>query len=211
MSDRTRTGPITGVTSIPPATDDLPPTRTVAGVGQVVLEVLRVNGETSPEYFHVEIENVASIVPVASFFEQRLIEQLHKNPDALKVINRRRFEELVAELWDGFGYEVELTKQTRDHGIDVIAIKRREVDVRFLIQCKRPDPQHPVGVGAVRELHSVKTSEHATKGILATTTRFTPDAKNFVERFPWELELKDFEDIKEWIAHYLREKGKLGS
>ena len=211
MSYGTRTGPITSATSIPPATE-LPPLRTVARVGQLVVEVLRANGPETPlDDFHVEIENVASVVPVASFFEQRLIEQLHKNPDALKVINRRRFEELVAELWDGFGYEVELTKQTRDHGIDVIAIKRREVDVRFLIQCKRPDPQHPVGVGAVRELHSVKTSEHATKGILATTTRFTPDAKSFVERFPWELELKDFEDITEWIAHYLREKGKLGS
>jgi HJR/Mrr/RecB family endonuclease len=183
----------------------------VARVGQVVVEVLRANGPETPlDDFHVEIEN-APIVPIASFVEQRLIEQLHKNPEALKVINRRRFEELVAELWDGFGYEVELTKQTRDRGMDVIAIKRREVAVRFLIQCKRPDPTNPVRVGAVRELHSVKTSEHATKGILATTTYFTRDAKILFEQHPWELERKDFEDIKEWIAQYLRMKGKLGS
>jgi hypothetical protein len=207
----TRTAPITGVASIPPSTV-LPPLRTVAQVGQLVVEVLRANGPEVPlGDFHVEIENAASIVPVVCFVEQGLIEQLHKNPDALKVIKRRRFEEIVAELWDGFGYEVELTKQTRDGGIDVIAIKRREVDVRFLIQCKRPDPQNPVHLDAVRELHSVKTSEHATKGILATTTRLTRDAKNFVERFPWELELRDFEAIKEWVAQYLRLKGKLGS
>lgn len=167
--------------------------------------------ELQAEFNLDAVGNEKPIIEVVSFVEQALIEQLHKNPDALKVINRRRFEEIVAELWDGFGYEVELTKQTRDGGVDVIAIKRREVDVKFMIQCKRPDPGNPVQLWAVRELHSVKISEGATKGIIATTTHFTRDAKLFVAKHPWELEARDFEAIKKWIAQYLRLKGKLGS
>jgi restriction endonuclease Mrr len=215
----TRTAPTIATTSIPPSTDPSP-LRTVAQVGQVVREVLRANGnitadlleplEDSPNDFHVEIENASSIIPVVSFVEQELIEQLHRNPSLLKSIDRRRLEEIVAEIFDGLGYAVELTKRTRDGGKDVIAIKRAEVNVRFLIDCKRPDPGNPVRLGAVRELHSVKVSEGATKGILATTTYFTRDAKIFIEQHPWELEGRDFEAIREWVAQYLRSKGKLG-
>jgi len=154
------------------------------------------------------VSNEKPIIQVVSFVEQRLIEELHKHPDLFKDMDRRRFEEIVAELFDGFGYAVELTKRTRDGGKDVIAIKRAEVDVRFLISCKRTDPGNPVRVGAVRELHSVKESERATKGIIATTTHFTQDARLLVEKHQWELELRDFEAVKEWVAAYLRIKGK---
>jgi restriction system protein len=121
-------------------------------------------------------------------------------------MNRRRFEHLVAELFNGFGYEVELTKQTRDGGKDIIAVKRAELDLRFLIECKRPDPGDPIGVSTVRELYGVKVDDGATKAILATTTHFTPDAVVFSERNKWELELKDYDAIKEWITKYLGEK-----
>jgi HJR/Mrr/RecB family endonuclease len=44
-------------------------------------------------------------------------------------LNRRLFEEFVAELFHEFGYEVELTKRTRDGGRDVIAIREAEAAV----------------------------------------------------------------------------------
>ncbi|MDP3589782.1 MAG: restriction endonuclease [Methylobacter sp.] len=144
-----------------------------------------------------------SIIEVASFVDRALLERLRQFPDDLRVIDRRKFEQLVAELFSGFGYEVELTQRTRDGGKDIIAIKRHEVDVRFLIECKRPDPGNPIRVGTVRELYGVKIDDGATKAILATTTYFTPDAKLFSEKHQWELELKDFEAIKGWIEHYL--------
>lgn len=144
-----------------------------------------------------------SIIQIVSFVDRALIERLQQYPDDLRVIDRRRFEQLVAELFSGFGYEVELTQRTRDGGKDIIAIKRNEVDVRFLIECKRPDPDNPVSVSTVRELYGVKVDDGASKAILATTTYFSPDAKRFAEKHRWELELKDFEAIKGWIAKYL--------
>jgi restriction endonuclease Mrr len=149
-----------------------------------------------------------SIIQVASFVDRALIERFAKYPDDVRLIDRRRFEELVAELFAGFGYETELTQRTRDGGKDIIAIRRREVDLRFLIECKRPDPGNPVGVRPVRELLGVKVDDGATKAILATTTYFTPDAKLFSERHRWELELKDFEAVKAWIAQYLCSRGR---
>lgn len=147
-----------------------------------------------------------SIIQVASLVNEGLVNHLYNNPEGLRDIDRRLFEELVAELFSGFGYDVELTRRTRDGGKDIVAVKNREVAVKFLIECKRPEPGNPVRVSAVRELHSVKVSEGATKAILATTTHFTRDAKLFFEKHRWELEPKDFDAIRQWMSTYLHGK-----
>lgn len=150
-----------------------------------------------------------SIIQVASLVGEGLIKHWHDNPDGLRLIDRRMFEELVAELFSGFGYEVELTRRTRDGGKDIVAVRSREVAVKFLIECKRPDPGNAVGVKAVRELHSVKVTEKATKAILATTTHFSRDAKLLFEQHRWELEPRDYGAIMEWMSSYLSLKGQL--
>jgi restriction endonuclease Mrr len=147
-----------------------------------------------------------SIIQVASFIDRALIARLQQYPEDLRIIDRRKFEQLVAELFAGFGYEIELTQRTRDGGKDIIAIKRREVDIKFLIECKRPDPGNPVGVSTVRELYGVKIDDGASKAILATTTYFSHDAKLFSDKHQWELELKDFDAIRVWIGEYMKSR-----
>lgn len=146
-----------------------------------------------------------SILQVATLVDRALIERLRLHPEDLRSIDRRLFEQLIAELFSGFGYEVELTQRTRDGGKDIVAVKRSEVDVRFLIECKRPDPGNPIGVSTVRELYGVKVDDGASKAILATTTYFTPDARRFSNKHVWELELRDYEAIRQWISKYLGE------
>jgi restriction endonuclease Mrr len=146
------------------------------------------------------------ILEVVSLFDRELIRQLSQEPNQLRTIGRRDFERLVAELFSGFGYEVELTQRTRDGGKDIVAIRRCEVETRFLVECKRPDPGNVIGVSTVRELYGVKSDEGASKAILATTTYFSPDARQFSERHKWELELRDFEAIHSWIRQYLQIK-----
>jgi restriction endonuclease Mrr len=162
--------------------------------------------------FDVEKEiDGKTIIQYSNLVSEKLIEFFHKNPIELKRINRRLFEELVAELFNGFGYKVELTKQTRDGGKDIIAIKRTEVEVKYLIECKRPDPGGYVGVAPVRELYGVKVSEGATKAILATTAYFSPTAKILFNKHKWELEPRDYDDLKEWLRLYLKIIGKSAS
>jgi len=145
-----------------------------------------------------------SIVQITEDVTRNMIEEFNKNPELLRSLHPRTFEELVAELYRGFGYEVELTKKTRDGGIDIIAIKRAEVNVKYLVECKRPQPGNYVSISSVRELYGVKVDNAATKGILATTERFSPDALNFFDKHKWELEPRDYFGIKEWIEAYLK-------
>jgi hypothetical protein len=148
-----------------------------------------------------------TILEVTNGVGRALVDRLSKHPDELRTMDRRLFEEFVAELFHGFGYEVELTKRTRDGGRDVIAIKDAEAAVRYLIECKRPDPGKPLGIGAVRNLYGVLKDEQATKGILATTAFFTREARLFFDRHKWELEPKDYDGLLKWIKMYTKQKG----
>ncbi len=114
----------------------------------------------------------------------------------------------MAELFDGFGYSVELTARTRDGGRDIIAIGLKDqIHTKYLIECKRPDPGHPIGVGFVRQLLGVVEDERATKGLLVATTYFSSDARALEERNEWRLELKDYEQVLDWIAQCVQLKG----
>ena len=119
----------------------------------------------------------SAIITTAKNVERDLIHELSKHPELLKTIDRRVYEKLVAELFNGFGYDVELLQQTRDGGKDIVAVKSIDsIDLRYLIECKRPDPGNKVSVSTVRELLGVKSDDPASKAILATTTEFTRDA-----------------------------------
>jgi HJR/Mrr/RecB family endonuclease len=138
---------------------------------------------------------------------RRLLD-LHRQPEHLRTIDRRQFEELVAELFDGFGYAVELTAMTRDGGRDIVAVSARDqLRVKYLIECKRPDPGNHFGVGVVRQLLGVVEDERATKGIVVTTTYFSPEARALEMRNEWRLELKEHDQVIDWIGQYVASKG----
>jgi len=148
--------------------------------------------------FDGELLYYPDIIPVTLNFG-RILSETRSNPGALFHLNSRQFEELVAEIWKRFGYVVELTSRARDGGRDVIAVKESEANLRFLIECKRYDHLNRVGVGIVRQLYGVKEDEQATKAILATTSSFTKNAKEFFSRHVWELEARDYDGVVDWI------------
>jgi HJR/Mrr/RecB family endonuclease len=126
-----------------------------------------------------------------------------RNPDEMLRLTPRQFEELIAEVFRGFGYWVELTAQTRDGGRDIVAVRSDHgVLSKLLIECKRFSRKRPVGLSYVHELYAVKTFEHATKAILATTSYFTKDARHLERQYIYELELKDYQAVAEWTKQY---------
>jgi hypothetical protein len=42
---------------------------------------------------------------------------------------------------------------------------------------------------------------------MAATTRFTKGARQFEDKHLWELELKDYNAVLEWIAQYRKNVG----
>jgi CheY-like chemotaxis protein len=153
--------------------------------------------------FSGQLEISPAIVTVCNNVSN-ILDSIVRNPMDLLSMSPRQFEEFVAGIWEGFGYQVELTARTRDQGRDVIAIRNAEARLRFLIECKRYSPDNKVGIGIVRSLYGVVRDENATKGILATTSTFTKDAKKFIDRHIWELEGYDFQNILNWLKKIRR-------
>ncbi|MEQ1654678.1 MAG: restriction endonuclease, partial [Nitrospira sp.] len=90
-----------------------------------------------------------------------------------------------------------------DGGKDIVAI-RSDLGIRskYIIECKRYAPNKPVGVALVRGLYGAQTQMGANKAVLATTSRFTTEARSFAETLnttKWAMDLKDFRDICEWV------------
>ena len=170
-------------------------------------QFIKVNKTDSIIQFQLdEFTNKKPLLLITDEVNEKLINYFSSHPNELKTINRRLFEEIVAELFWGFGYQVELTQKTRDGGRDIIAIKNAETIDKYLIECKRPDVGNIIGIKPVRELFGVKQDEKATKAILATTSYFSKDAHQFFERNKWELEPKDFDGIMNWINQYKKIK-----
>jgi len=145
----------------------------------------------------VEIPKV--IINVNEF----LAERVALKPELLRQMSPRRFEEFIAEIFDHFGYEVEVTSATRDGGRDLIAISRRHgILSKTLVECKRYVPPNKVGVGHVRQLLGTKTAEVATRGVIVTTSYFSREARKLEEQNKYVISLQDFDAISSWARGY---------
>ena len=84
---------------------------------------------------------------------------------------------------------------------DVLAIRSVSgVAIQLLVQAKKFAPNRAVGVSAIRELYAVKQRKHASKAMLATTSYVSDVARReFYDVIPWELELKEYDDLVAWL------------
>ena len=128
-----------------------------------------------------------------------------RDPGALYRVHPREFEQLVAHIFQRHGFTVELTKQTRDGGRDIIALKTDSlgIPIRLLVECKRHARTNKVGVQVVRALYGVHVHDGANKSIIVTTSSYTKAARDFVnqrEATKQQIGLFDFEDLKRWLS-----------
>jgi restriction system protein len=132
-----------------------------------------------------------------------LIEQLKQKPEDLYKITSRQFEEVIADLLTGMGFDVELTPETRDGGKDILAYMETPIGkVLTLVEAKQYNKNRPVGVSLVRSLFGTLVDHQATSGLLVTTSRFAKPAKQFQERHKYQLELKEYGDVVSWLMKH---------
>lgn len=100
----------------------------------------------------------------------------------------QQFERLIADLYEKMGYQVRLTPQTRDRGIDIFAKRVNESGTESLaIQCKHY-PKGAVGVEHARSLYGVIQDQPSiTKGVLVTSGEFSKECKDFAKGKRLEL------------------------
>ncbi len=121
----------------------------------------------------------------------------------LTKVSPTEFEELVANIFRRLGFRTNMTKQTGDGGVDIEARYDGEIfKGTYLIQCKHW--QKNVGEPPLRDLYGVVQDRNALKGILVTSSGFSPKAKEFTRGKNIDLidgdtlaKLSEIEDLKE--------------
>jgi DNA polymerase III epsilon subunit len=133
--------------------------------------------------------------------ETELFAYLRRNPAFVRELTPRRFEELVAAIFRNNGFDVELTPQSRDGGVDIIAVQHSTFtgDLIHFIECKRYQPSRKVGIGVVQRLLGTVAQRHATKGIVVTTSSFSRDAIQAANDTRHVMTLNDYETIVAWL------------
>jgi hypothetical protein len=135
---------------------------------------------------------------------QKIIFDVYRDNSILYKITPFEFEKVIAELLKFQGFKVELTKQTRDGGFDIIAL--RYIDnhnpLKFLVECKRFAENNKIGVEIIRSFKEVIQSENANRGLIVTTSYFTSDAQKKQREVPYLLDFKDKDDVMNWVKDY---------
>ena len=162
-----------------------------------------------------EIEYKREIYTNEDLFElyesiSELVYSLKCQPEFTEKLDPRQFEEVVAEIFRDQGFEVELTKRTRDGGKDIIALSKDKLGftTKYIIECKHYSEKNKVGVDVVRGLYGVKNSRSGGNiGIIVTTSTFTSDARKFVKNetsTDFDLSLADRDQLLGWLENYRR-------
>lgn len=153
--------------------------------------------------------NRAEIVYVVEYLDPRIYEAITNNPELMRTLHWRTFEKLLADILSRLGYEIELQRGTKDGGIDIFAIKRIGAfgEQRYLLQAKRWASR--VSLAPVRELLFLHRHHQVTKSCLATTSEFTQGAWKLAREYRWQLELRDYNGLREWIEMIEREKRRV--
>lgn len=155
---------------------------------------------------------ITAVKPKLITVNEQILERLRKRPQDIHQIGHRKFEELIAELLQDMNFDVHLTQSTRDEGRDVLAYLNSPIGrYLILVEAKKYRPDRKVGVQLVRTLYGTFMHEQANGAMLVTTSDFSPDARKFEAKHHWQLGLRNYSNLVEWIDNYKKPKPKGGN
>lgn len=132
-----------------------------------------------------------------------LLKRLKNDPELIRNLSPRQFEEIVADLLQDMGYHVELTPASRDGGLDMYAARKDGLGkFLYLVECKRFIPPTKVQVGIVRSLYGVLNEKRANAGAIVTTSFFTSGAMEFQKKIEHQMKLHDYVELQRWISDF---------
>jgi restriction endonuclease Mrr len=107
----------------------------------------------------------------------RLAKIIAENPLALYSIEWRELEKIMAEVFSGIGFEVELTPPSKDKGRDIILnLKLNDGERSYLVELKHWLSESKVGGKPVRQFVNVVVNESRSGGIFLSTLGYTKNA-----------------------------------
>lgn len=121
----------------------------------------------------------------------------------LSELEWRQFEELIGHLLESDGWSVEVTRGSRDGGIDVIATIEDQTlgSLRSIWQAKKYAPTNKVRLCEVRELSGVLARDNATKAVMVTTSRLTRGAIEWIKQEHYRMGYMEGDRIADWVRN----------
>ena len=109
----------------------------------------------------------------------------------------QEFETLVGSLYSDEGYEIEVTADTNDEGVDVWARSPRET---VAIQVKQNSQGNTVGRRVLQQLASTIAKGSADRVVVVTSAEFADTAVEYATEFGPEMNLIDGEDLVQKLS-----------
>ncbi len=120
-----------------------------------------------------------------------------KNPQRMKELHWREFEQLLASIFIEQGYKTKLNKGRDDEGVDLRLIESSIYgDQVTVVQVKKY--KNPIKLEQVAALSGVTHDQHAKRGIFVTTSRYLPSAHKFAARQERKIDLLTSADVALW-------------
>lgn len=117
---------------------------------------------------------------------RELAKVVAKRPSALLQIEWRDLERLLAEVFEGLGFRVELTRPAKDGGKDIVlGCTVRDREIIYLVEVKHWVSGRKVGQNPIKEFIRVIAREHADNGLFLSTSgyaRSTLEGLTLIER-----------------------------
>lgn len=149
--------------------------------------------------FDLTIPQIITLNSNISIINSDLYLNLVNHPELLKVLEWRKFEILIADILETFGYNIQLMQGTKDGGIDIIAFNNSDEfgEHKYLLQAKRWS--NKVGIDVVKNVLFNHDYHKVSKSCLVTTSSFTKGAWQLAKMYKWQLDLKDHDAIQNWL------------
>ncbi|RKD88945.1 restriction endonuclease [Halopiger aswanensis] len=105
----------------------------------------------------------------------------------LQQLDGHEFEHFIADLWARRGWNADVTSQSSDKGIDVVATKAFPYPKKVLIQTKRYRDTNSVSGPELQKYASLKQRENVDEVVVITTSEFTNQADVIADDFNIKL------------------------
>lgn len=128
-----------------------------------------------------------------------IVKALHKNPELVYDISPYRFEELLSNIFQAFGYKTITTPKSKDKGYDIVAKCTNKTDIlfdneyKYNIEAKLWNPKNKIGRPILQKLYGASHPYNSNGIIVLTTSFFTREAYKYAN---------STEFLKEYIRLY---------
>lgn len=118
----------------------------------------------------------SEVIKIITTASKKIIELISKNPRTLDEIEWRDLERVMAEIFDGIGFQTKLPPSSKDGGKDIILECQSINNKSFIVEIKHWRSKQKVGEKMVKDFLKIITKEKRNAGLFLSTYGYTENA-----------------------------------